>query len=311
MKRKLRIKFTDFWPTFNKRENYFVHLLSKVYDIEFSDDPEILLYSHFGFDHRNYKCVRVLFLGENIRPDFRECDFAFCFDYLPDNPRNYRLPLYAMYDDVKRLTLPKDPVKIASLKTKFCAFVVSNKFSSKRIDFFKKLSKYKMVDSGGMILNNVGGPVENKIAFLKDYKFTISFENSSYPGYTSEKVFEPMLVDSLPIYWGNPLVDKDLNTKSFINCHEYQNDDEVIERIIEVDNNRDKYLEILTQPYFSNNEVNEFVSEENVLKQFAFIVDSLPHIKTVATLYKPRPKIFRIMEEKSANIASRIKLFLR
>ena len=74
-----------------------------------------------------------------------------------------------------------------------------------------------------MYLNNVGGPVKNKIDFIMDHKFTIAFENSSYPGYTTEKIFEPMLVNSIPLYWGNPLVDRDFNTKSFLNFHDYGN----------------------------------------------------------------------------------------
>ena len=45
--------------------------------------------------------------------------------------------------------------------------------------------------------------VSNKMDFIKDYKFVISFENSSNPGYTTEKLIEPMLVNSIPIYWGN------------------------------------------------------------------------------------------------------------
>ena len=39
---------------------------------------------------------------------------------------------------------------------------------------------------------------------------TIAFENSSFPGYTTEKIFEPMLEGSIPIYWGNPRVDEDV-----------------------------------------------------------------------------------------------------
>ena len=73
------------------------------------------------------------------------------------------------------------------------------------MDFFVKLSKYKQVDSGGRTLNNIGGPVEDKMEFIKDYRFVISFENAEYPGYTTEKIIQPMFVDSIPIYWGNPL----------------------------------------------------------------------------------------------------------
>ena len=41
--------------------------------------------------------------------------------------------------------------------------------------------------------------------------FTIAFKNDSYPGYTTEKIYEPMYVNSLPIYSGNPLVYRDFN----------------------------------------------------------------------------------------------------
>lgn len=287
--KKLKVNFTDFWGIFKKTDNIFWNLLSRKYELELSDNPDILFYSYFGHEHRKFNCLRVFFQGENFRPNFNECDFAFSFDYTPDNPRNYRLPLYYLYDDVNKLTLPKDPEKIASEKTKFCAFVVSNKFSAKRIQFFKKLSKYKKVDSGGLIFNNIGYQVGNKVDFLKPYKFTIAFENSSYPGYTTEKIFEPMLVNSIPVYWGNPLVNQDFNTKSFINYNDFKNDEEVIERIIEIDKNQDLYYEMLKQPYFENNSINEYIREENIMKQLELIGESVEQIVPVAQRVKPVP----------------------
>lgn len=289
MIRTIKINFTDFWQAWDKENNPFWNLLSSKYDLELSDDPDILFYSYFGNEYRKYKCIRVLFQGENVRPNFKECDFAFSFDYTPNNPRNYRLPLYYFYDNVKKLTLPKDPEKIAASKTKFCAFVFSNKYSSKRNKFFKELNKYKKVDSGGSVFNNIGGKVDNKLSFLKDYKFTIAFENSSYPGYTTEKIFQPMLVNSIPIYWGNPLVFKDFDTKSFVNYYDFSNEDEVIDRIIEIDQNPDIYLNILSQPYFPNNQLNEYVREENILSQLDIIIDSIQGKVPVAKQYRNEP----------------------
>jgi hypothetical protein len=54
------------------------------------------------------------------------------------------------------------------------------------------------------------------LGFIKDYKFTIAFENSAVPGYTSEKLLEPILVKSIPVYFGNPLVYLDFEPGSFI-----------------------------------------------------------------------------------------------
>jgi hypothetical protein len=142
------------------------------------------------------------------------------------------------------------------------------------VEFFHKLSKYKQVTSGGKILNNVGGRVPDKLEFIRKFKFTIAFENSSYPGYTTEKLIQPMLVHSLPIYWGNPMVVKDFNPKSFINYHDYQDDEAVIEKIIELDRNDDLYLQYCAEPYYHNNVVNEYTKFENMLDHFEMIFDS-------------------------------------
>ena len=218
---------------------------------------------------------RIFYTGENKRPDFTTCDYAFSFDYR-DSPYDYRLPVYVLCGDPRSLIKGKDfdAEKIIKEKTKFCNFVYSNRSAQKRIRFFQKLSRYKRVDSGGMVLNNIGGPVASKLDFIRDYKFTIAFENVSYPGYTTEKIFEPMMVHSLPIYWGNKLVHRDFNTTSFLNYHDFENEDALIERIIEIDNNDDLYRRYLSQPCFPGNAVPEFIQPENVLRQFDFIFNN-------------------------------------
>ena len=97
----------------------------------------------------------------------------------------------------------KELLKLIESKSKFCSMVVSSKDSKPRINFFKALTALKKVDSGGGYLNNIGSPVVDKQDFIKDYKFVISFENESYPGYLTEKLFDILLVKSIPIYWGD------------------------------------------------------------------------------------------------------------
>ena len=64
---------------------------------------------------------------------------------------------------------------------KFCSMVVSNAQVSNPIRerFFRLLSEYKQVDSGGRLWNNVGGPVADKQKFISGCKFNIAFENSA------------------------------------------------------------------------------------------------------------------------------------
>lgn len=298
MKKHIKINFSDFWLSFEKNDNYFTRLLSSHYDLEICEEPDFLIYSCFdkqgrlpwssgsrkaaGKEYKKYRCIRIFYTSENVRPNFRECDYAFSFDY-SDRPESYRLPFYGIFaqkfglpfvgvGDVHPLVKGEDfePERILKEKTRFCNFIYGNRHAQKREAFFEKLNQYKKVDSAGTRLNNVGYRVTppEKLNFIKQYKFTFAFENTSYPGYTTEKIVQPMLVNSLPIYWGNPSIDRDFNSQSFLNYYDFESEEELIERIIELDKNDNLYLEYLKQPYFPDNRVNEFIDPRNVLKQF-------------------------------------------
>ncbi len=284
----LRIYFSDFWPELDQKNNYLANALRKVTPIVIDNaNPELVFFSYYGNSHMKYKCPKIFYTGENLRPNFNTCDYAISFDY-PVTKKNFRLPLYALYGDVSLLCEAKNPEEIIKLKSKFCNFVVSNPQGAERNKFFKMLSKYKKVDSGGRFMNNIGRTISDKLAFIKGYKFTIAFENSSYPGYTTEKIFQPMLENSLPVYWGNPLVGRDFNTKSFINIHDYPDFDTVIEQIISVDKDDSKYAAYLQEPYFTGNIPNEYVQQGNLNNFFKNICNDLPQIEPVAANSKHR-----------------------
>jgi len=259
MKKRLKIKFVDFWKNFDPKDNFFYHFLSKYYNVELSDDPEYLFFSVYGYEHLQYNhCVKILFTGENVVPDFNFCDYALGFHFLSFEDRYLRFPLYLIYPGFKELKKDK---KIDSelANRKFCNFVYSNNVNADplRNYFFEELSKYKQVDSGGRYKNNIGGPVVDKIEFIKDYKFTIAFENSSSPGYTTEKIMEPMRINSIPIYFGNPKVDHDFNQKSFIWVKDKSYIKNAINQIIELDSNKASYLSKLNQPWLDSNQNNK------------------------------------------------------
>ncbi len=276
-RKKVKVYFTDFWDTLVPDNNYFYNMLSELYDVEIdSEKPDILFYSVFGVNFLRYNCKRVFFTGENIRPNYDECDWSFSFDY-SDNPKNYRLPLYALFGDVYELTKPRNPEQLMKEKTDFCNFIYSNPGPKKRKDIFLKLSNYKFISSPGRFMNNTNfhlpGFETEKRNYIRKFKFTFAFENSSYPGYTTEKLFDPLIVGSIPLYWGNPEVAKDFNPKSFINYHDYESDESFIEEIVRYDNDEDLYLEMLSQPPFENNQVNSFVAKENVIERLKQIVE--------------------------------------
>lgn len=265
----LNIDFVDFWVGFDKRNNLFTKLLSDVFNIVISDTPDVIFYSVFGNSHRNYTCKKIFYTGENRRPDFDECDYALTFDYI-DDPRHYRLPLYLLDDEY--YNLPNKPeITTDLLNRKFCNFLVTNPACEFRNEFFIRLSQYKHIDSGGNCMNNVGYVVQNKGDFQAQYKFSIAFENSSTVGYITEKIVDPMKRLSIPIYWGNPDVYKEFNTKSFINIHDFKSIDDAIEYIKYLDENDDAYLEMLRQPWLLNNEIPE-PNKLNNIKQFLILI---------------------------------------
>jgi alpha(1,3/1,4) fucosyltransferase len=271
-KPSIKVNFIDFWPHFDLPNFMFYQLLNEKYNVLISDQPDILFYSVYGNKHCKYTCTKIFFTAENLRPDFNACDFAFTFDH-HDNKRNYRLPLYAFYDDVTKLIKRNiNARETLAKKTKFCCFVVSNPSCEIRNNFYTSFSKHKHIDSAGQLYNNMNGLVENKREFIKDYKFVIAFENSSYPGYVTEKIFEPLLENCIPIYWGNPLIGKDFNTRSFINCHDFASFEDVIKHVIEINADDEKYMQYLNEPVFSNNELNEYVKKENIISRLDQIV---------------------------------------
>jgi hypothetical protein len=112
------------------------------------------------------------------------------------------------------------------------------------------LSKYRHVDSAGRHLNNTGFRIVDKASLQKGYKFSIAFENSSSPGYTSEKIVQAYAAGTVPIYWGDPDVGLDFNSESFVNCHDYPSFEMAIERVIELDNNEQAFARMYEAPFF-------------------------------------------------------------
>ncbi len=279
----IRLDFCDIGPGFVKTDNFFFNLLNQHFGVQIADCPDFVIY----FDpnqhvHRLHNCVRILVGLEWWAPDWKECDYALTTRYL-DDPRHLRLPYYVPWCDgpAALSKAEEEPEKLLAEKTGFCSFVVSNNHPVKnrmRKEFFEKLSRYKKVDSGGRFMNNIGGPItpgsNAKIEFLRRYKFNLAFENESHEGYTTEKIYHAMQARSLPIYWGSPRVHEEFNSKSFLNYFDYGSDEALIERIIELDRDDAKYLEYAREPYFRNNQPNEFFSSERLLDFFERIFSS-------------------------------------
>jgi hypothetical protein len=292
--------FCDF-NCFDRKNNLFTWALSHNFDLEFdSENPNIVftgddLNSHL-LKYKNSKII--YYTGEPFLSWFGSIDrnlidktltfFNFDDSFFDRVPLilhyNYEYYKNGYIDDYEFLLKPRKKRNV--VPSKFCSFVSrGNGYPScPRKYFFDKLSDYKSISSHGSYLNNsvqipMGDTLkfENsffKVKYISDYKFNISFENSygcvkspndltyvSDSGLLSEKIYEALLSNTIPIYWGNKDIYKDLNTKSFINFYDYNDFDLMIEKIIEIDNNDDLFLEYINQDYVLNKDNSIFKKE--------------------------------------------------
>lgn len=255
----IKINFADQWSNFKKNDNFIIKFLKTHYNVVLSDKPDFLFCgcNMSGENKRYFNCVKILISGENFIPDFNVYDYGIGSAYLQFGDRYFRKPPFMASKDV----LDRSKVNEQLTSRKFCNFIYRNSNwpgTKVRIDFCKKLQLYKHVDCPGLSLHNIdcidlaprnGDWYRSKQKFLEKYKFTIAFENSFSEGYTTEKLIQPFYAYSIPIYWGNPLVVKEFNSKAFINCNDYGNDfDAVIEKVKELNSDNNKYLEMLSEP---------------------------------------------------------------
>jgi len=255
-KTEVKVRFVDFWDDLNDlKKNPIIKFIENRFKITISENPDFLFFSTNGYEHTKYDCIKIFFTGEQCSPDFDLSDYAIGYDYLDFGDRYLRFPLFALsYSSEKLSLIDKQALSIEEsklLNKNFCSFVYSNfKETSGRDVFFHKLNSRERVVSGGKHLNNLGFRVTDKIKFSTEYKFSIAYENSVYPGYTTEKIIDSFNSNSLPIYYGNSRIVEDFNENTFINLHNYKNIDDAIDHIIQIHQNPEVYLQYFKELRF-------------------------------------------------------------
>ena len=253
--KKIKIKFVDFWGHWNQENNFITNCLREKYEVEFSDNPDYVFYSHF--DKRCYQvdyedAVKIFYTQENICPDFNFCDYAISYENLEYGDRHMQFPICFIEErygnDWRRMEQKHvlEAEKASYVNRDFCSFVVSNGEGNPiRTEMFEKLCAYKKVNSGGRYLNNIGIPdeVPDKFEFNKKHKFSLCFENSAHPGYVTEKIVEGFAAQTIPIYWGASDVTKFFNADSFIDVSKYETIEDAIAFIERVDQDDELYFQ--------------------------------------------------------------------
>ena len=115
---------------------------------------------------------------------------------------------------------------------------------------------------------NIGGLVKNKVQFLSSYKFSISIENSEGDGYLTEKIVDSFYSGTIPIYYGDYMVDEYINQKAYILIRGEKDIKKKIEYIKMIDNDDKIYKNLLKENVLIDNNIS--VKAEKELKEFLY-----------------------------------------
>jgi len=76
------------------------------------------------------------------------------------------------------------------------------------------------------------GPANGKLATLARYRFALCLENSSFPGYVSEKIFDCFFAGTVPLYLGAPDIQDYVPADAFVDLRQF-GDYPAVERFLD------------------------------------------------------------------------------
>ena len=274
MKSQLRINFTNWYPGFNKKNNYFTPLLENKYDLIYDDrTPQLVIFSQYGheprpksynFTKKIYYSVEPIVYGSLDALIHYKAHFI-TSDLLNENKNHYYYPYYYEVGYYSTGRLNSSHLNVPDWTTKKdISFVYSNPNPKHRNNYYDVFSEYFKINSGGKHLNNIGHTVDDKIDFQKQHAYDLSIENSFEYGYTTEKLLQPIVAQTIPIYWG--FIPKHINPARYIQAA--PDPHETIRYVKYLNNNPHIAQEIIQQPALLNPTV--FIEERNKLAEWIY-----------------------------------------
>jgi GR25 family glycosyltransferase involved in LPS biosynthesis len=218
------------------------------------DNPDL-------FINKNYNnCINICINGEN-KVCQQNTDIGIITNYNFTNSFNIYFPqIFLSLWERRSYTI------LNNKKTHFCAYMYSYDVPH-RVELFKYISSYKQVDALGKSCNNLyenekdntrdiynDNETYNDIAvsIYSKYKFVLALENVNSPGYVTEKILNPILAGSIPIYYGSSDAFKIINKKRVIYVNDYKNYEDLLNIIKLVDSYKEFYNRIINEPIFSS-----------------------------------------------------------
>jgi hypothetical protein len=149
-----------------------------------------------------------------------------------------------------------------------------------RTDLSIKLSENENIDIFGTHWENNGknifGSAWNKRVALNDYRFSFCSENSIQKNYISEKFWDVVLTDTVPIYLGCSNIDEYIPSDYYINLNQYGNDIDVMNDLIcDITKNSETLYKLyepkikeLKKMFFNDERFNLWIKIKNLINDF-------------------------------------------
>jgi len=149
-----------------------------------------------------------------------------------------------------------------------------------RTDLSIKLSENENIDIFGTHWENNGknifGSAWNKRVALNDYRFSFCSENSIQKNYISEKFWDVVLTDTVPIYLGCSNIDEYIPSDYYINLNQYGNDIDVMNDLIcDITKNSETLYKLyepkikeLKRMFFNDERFNLWIKIKNLINDF-------------------------------------------
>lgn len=286
-----QINFYNFWIE-NNIDDYWLYRFVKSRKI----NKKISFFSVFGkrfiVDYSFGVGKKVFFTGENLTetnifflgyaPKYKNhclnsVDLSLGFDYI-DHPKYMRFPLWIKYltngteqsindieEKINNINNPRH--RLSKGRNYFASLISRHDEGGTRMKLINLLNPISKVTCAGAFMNNTNDLKEkfndNKLEFLKQFKFNICPENSRANGYITEKIFEAIICGCIPIYYGGrdtpntneakqSIEPEILNPEAFI-FYNGNNEEEVFAKVKELWENQSAYEEFCKIPPFKEN----------------------------------------------------------
>lgn len=185
----------------------------------------------------NYVCYSASYFSDQVMRPKNWTDRKFLVLVAANKYFRKNFPIIPKYL-TEHLDWIRDQIWIASSPIRKMA--IKNELITKKLEAIEYFGKKKLLDLFGHDWDNLENlprswrnrlnqviptlkpkPIKDKLKTIANYKFSIAFENTSYPGFVAEKIIDCFVAGTIPIYLGAPDVTKYVPKNTFIDMRDF------------------------------------------------------------------------------------------